>query len=180
MNLAKFLENNEVDEELIYVRGGLVCKAYPLVDCSLIDIVDEVEELHKVSASYYFYGQISCEIIEAKEKLELNLISQKEVLSEALLIRKSNVYLIQQVKLQQTKSRCTERLLESLVNSDEEVISLTKQLTNLSNIKEKIIELRSAENKIKIILKAILLKQDDLIEISRRKKEELKIINHLS
>lgn len=180
MDLTKFLEKNEIDEELIYMRGGKKCIAYPLKDCSISDVVNEVEEMSKISAAYYFYGQISCEILEAKEKMELALATKKEQLNENLLVRKSAVYLKKQQELQQINSRCTDKVLENLQNSDEKVIVFKAQLNQLSELKFKIVELRSAEGKFKIILKAILLKQDDLIEISRRKKEELKTIGHLS
>lgn len=179
MDLREFLKDHEIEETLTYVRQGQVCKAYPQEDCSIADTVDEVVELHKVCGAYYFYGSISTKILEAKENLEVNLAAQKEKLNDSLQVRKSTVYLQKQVELQQVNARCTDKVLENLQNSDEQVIVIKGQLNQLSEIKVKIVELNSAENKLKVILKALLLKQDDLIEISRRKKEELKSIGHL-
>jgi len=179
MDLREFLEKHELDEELKHMRGGKLCTAYPRIDCNIADTVDEVAELHKVSGAYYFYGSISCMLLEAKEKLEVSLAAQKERLNDSLLVRKSAVYLQRQMELTQAAARCTDKVLENLVNSDEQVISIKGQLNQLSDLKAKIVELGSAENKVKVILKALLLKQDDLIEISRRKKEELKSIGHL-
>jgi len=179
MDLRDFLKDHEIEEELTHVRQGQVCKAYPRNDCSIADIVDEVAELHKVCGAYYFYGSISAKILEARENLEVSLAAQKEKLNDSLQVRKSAVYLQKQMELQQASARCTDKVLENLQNSDEQVIAIKGQLNQLSEVKAEIVKLNGAENKLKVIMKALLLKQDDLIEISRRKKEELKSIGNL-
>jgi hypothetical protein len=179
MDLRDFLKDHEIEETLTHVRQGKTCVAHPREDCSIADTVDEVAELHKVCGAYYFYGSISAKILEAKENLEVSLAAQKEKLNDSLQVRKSAVYLQKQVELQQANARCTDKVLENLQNSDEQVIAIKGQLNQLSEVKAKIVELNGAENKLKVIMKALLLKQDDLIEISRRKKEELKSIGNL-
>jgi len=180
MDLNEYLEKREIDEELKYFRQGKLCTAYPFKDCSISEPLDELAEMQKLSGSYYFYGMISCELLAEKEKVELELASKKEALTGALEIKKSSLYLLNQVELARTKARCTDKVLENMVSSNSEIANIKSDLLGLSQLKERIIELKNVENKLKIILKALLLKQEDLIEISRRKKEELKTISHLS
>lgn len=180
MQLSDYLKNTEIDEDLIYSRKGERCTAHPYVDCSIDSVTDEIGEMAKVSGAYYFYGQIACNLTEAKEVTELKLATQKETLTDALAVKKSAIFLDYQQKLEASKGRCTDKVLEHMVNAHADVVILKTQLTQLSILKNKILSIKSAENKIRIVLKALLLKQDDLIEISRRKKEELKSIARLT
>jgi hypothetical protein len=179
MNLKDYLKNHEIDEELTYTRAGEVCTANPRKDCSISGTVDEVKELYKVSGVYYFYGQISAMLLECRNELENNLSSQKETLNEALINRKSSVFLTQEIELKRLGARCTDKVLENLVNTDPKVVAIRSEIKNLSNIKSQIIKVEGAENKLKIIKKALELKQEALIEISRRRKKEEINLAHL-
>jgi hypothetical protein len=158
MDVRNLIKTENIEQELKYMRGGQPAKAFPKEDCTVNPKVDEIEQLKKVSGAYYFYGQMKSEITGAISLAKVKLIT-----------RKSTVFLTEQIKLTEVKARVTDKVLEHIVNVDSEVVK----------IKESIAELEKAENKLEIIIKALLLKQDDLIEISRRKKQELKSINNL-
>jgi hypothetical protein len=159
MNLQDFLKPVEIEQDIDYIREGVPAKAYPKADCTVEDGVDELDQLRKVSSSYYFYGQILGEI-------ETELSAQKANLTT----RKSTVYLDQQVALQKLNARVTDKVLENLVNVDPQVVK----------IKTSIAKLEGACKKLETILNSLTLKQHDLLELSRRKSQELRTINHLT
>jgi len=179
MDLTNLIKNIDVEEELIYNRNGQKCTANPKIDCSIDLNADEVDELRKMPSYYYYYGCIASDVTDAREIAEDELSGAKDILSDRLAVRKSQVYLLEEQKLRQRDARCTDKVLESLINVDKEVIEIRDQLTKLSDAKRKVIKLKNCEMRMKIILKALLIKQDDLIEISRRKKLEYKSYGNL-
>jgi hypothetical protein len=157
MDLDKIIKTEDIENELIYQRDGKILRSYPKKDCA-DDGTDEHEQLKKIPGQYYFYGEIKAEIIKALNKTKVDLSSKK-----------ASTFLFQQMELQKVEARITDKVLENLVNSEPEVVSLKAMAATLE----------SAESKIETILKALLLKQDALIESGRRKNQELKAINKL-
>lgn len=159
MNLKEIIGTGEIEKTLSYTRKGVLVEAFPKNDCTIENGIDEIIQLQKVSGSYYFYGQILGEVTEALNDHKVGLKT-----------RKSAVFLKNQVELQQKKARVTDKVLENLVNVDTEVVQFQKSIAVLEG----------AEKKLETILTALKLKEDSLIETSRRSKKEIRAINNLT
>jgi hypothetical protein len=158
MKLDHLVNLDDIETELVYSRNGVQAKTNPRDDCT-IDDTDELDQLRKVSGALYFYGQILGEIEKA-------LLLQKVDLKTKTGI----CYQKNHMELQNSKARVTDKMLEHLINTSTEIIT----------IKNLIAELEGSKVKMETIITALRLKDGALNELSRRKSQELRSINKLT
>jgi len=164
MNLTNLIKSESIEQNLTYSRNGQEVVVRPSIDCAIDSKANEITQLQKISGHFYFYGTIKAEISELKVNAKNDLTYKKAAafLSGEEIIKKAN-----------PKARITDKILENYVNGHEDV----------QEAKSILAKLEKHESKLEIILKALLLKEEALIEVSRRNKQEInltgKALNHL-
>lgn len=160
MDLTQLIKSNVLEEEIVYNRDGQETIEYPKSDCTIDDGTDEITQLKQISGKFFFYGSVKAKITELKTraKNELTLVKSKTSISEELKIKAAN-----------PNARVTDKRLECLTNINPEVIKA----------KEALVKLEMNESNLEIILKALLLKEEELLESSRRSKQEINLRRNL-
>lgn len=159
MNLTELIKTDSIEENVTYTLNGHKEVIHPRADCTVSSEADEITQLKEISGKFYCYGQIKAEIISGKTKAKNRLSYLKSEMSleqEKLLL------------IANPKARVTDKRLDSLVTVEPSVVAA----------KDKLAEFEKYEIKIDIILKALLLKEEELLEASRRNKKEMELLGN--
>jgi hypothetical protein len=152
MNLDKFIQMDNIPETIDYTKGGNTEKLYPRTEIS-IDERGEPEQLSEIPGLLYMYAWIAGELTKSLTTIK-NQIKH----------RRSSVFLTEKTTGLQKGQKIPEKTLEHMCTLDTKV-------TEMSQIQ---VDIESAKSTVDAIILALINKREALLEMSRRKKLELR------